>query len=400
MPENIKIPEINIGVFGHVDHGKTSLVYCLTGKRTDVHSEERKRGITIRLGYADATFYKCLKCEYPYSATENCQKCLSKCEPVRTVSFVDAPGHETLMATVLSGTALIDGALLLIAANEGIKEQTREHLLALSVAGVKNIIVIQNKIDLVTEDEAKKNYEQIMQFVKGTVAEHSPIIPVSAQQNVNIDVVIQAIQEFIPTPVRNRDVEPKFLIARSFDINKPGVKPKDLKGGVIGGSLIQGVLRKGQEIEIKPGVFLNGKWQTIKTKIVEINQSVQEIEECSPGGLVALRTELDPCLTKSDSLAGSIAGLAGTLPNIKEDIQLKFHLLAEIVEKGKESIRLNDNLMITHYVARTVGVIASIHKDILTIKLKIPICAAKDDKIVLSKQIKGVWHLIGWGEAI
>ena len=114
------VPEVSIGLVGHVDHGKTSLTEALTGKWTDTHSEEIKRGITIRLGYAEATFYRCPKCKghEQYSVTPKCQKCFSDCSPIRTVSFVDAPGHETLMATVLSGAALMDGALLLISAIE------------------------------------------------------------------------------------------------------------------------------------------------------------------------------------------------------------------------------------------------------------------------------------------
>ncbi|MDP2907080.1 MAG: GTP-binding protein, partial [Nanoarchaeota archaeon] len=149
-------PEINIGLVGHVDHGKTTLVYKLSGKWTDEHSEEIKRGITIRLGYADIIFYKCPNCKtncYVTSAT--CPTCKSKCTPLRKVSFIDAPGHETLMATMLSGAAIMDGALLLVSANEPCPQpQTKEHLMALNIIGVKNIVIIQNKIDLISEEDA------------------------------------------------------------------------------------------------------------------------------------------------------------------------------------------------------------------------------------------------------
>ena len=153
------LPEVNIGLVGHVDHGKTTLTQALTSKWTDTHSEEIKRGITIRLGYADATFYKCPKCKGSgcYGTTPKCIKCFSDCKSIRTVSFVDAPGHETLMTTVLSGASLMDGALLLISAHEPCPQpQTREHLTALDIVGIKNIVVIQNKIDLVTKEEALK----------------------------------------------------------------------------------------------------------------------------------------------------------------------------------------------------------------------------------------------------
>ncbi|HID71523.1 MAG TPA: translation initiation factor IF-2 subunit gamma, partial [Thermoplasmata archaeon] len=226
-------PEVNIGMVGHVDHGKTTLTQSLSGVWADTHSEEIKRGITIRLGYADASFYKCPKCEPPqcYSTSTKCKHCGAKTEFLRSVSFVDAPGHETLMATMISGAAIMDGAILLIAADERCPQpQTEEHLKALEIAGVKHIIVVQNKIDLVTEEEGLENYEQIKAFLKGTVAENAPVIPVSAHHDVNIVTLIEAIEKYIPTPKASSEGDPLMYIARSFDVNKPGTKIENLVG--------------------------------------------------------------------------------------------------------------------------------------------------------------------------
>src|SRR6266571_4763955 len=140
------------GVVGHVDHGKSTLTERLTGERTDRHSEEIKRGISIRLGYADMAIYKCPKDTEPaaYQNTEICKTHNVKGELQRIVSFVDSPGHETLMATMLSGAAIMDGALLVIAANEDCPQpQTKEHLMALGIIGVDKIVIVQNKIDIV-----------------------------------------------------------------------------------------------------------------------------------------------------------------------------------------------------------------------------------------------------------
>jgi translation initiation factor 2 subunit 3 len=237
------LQEINVGVVGHIDHGKTTLLSRLTGKFTDTHSEELKRGITIKLGYAELIISKDAD-EY---TTEE------RGTPQRYVSFIDAPGHEMLMATMLSGAAIIDSAILVIAANEGIKPQTKEHFMALQAKGIKNIIIVQNKIDLVTKEKALENYKIIKEFVKGTIAQDSPVIPISAQQNVNIDKLLQCLSE-LPVPQRDASKNPVFLIARSFDINKPGTKIKDLNGGILGGILKQGKLKVGEEIEIKPGL--------------------------------------------------------------------------------------------------------------------------------------------------
>ena len=149
-------PEVNIGMVGHVDHGKTTLVKALSGIWTDQHSEEVKRGISIRLGYADATFRKCPSCPEPdaYTVEEKCPHCGTETEFLRTVSFVDSPGHETLMATMLCGAAIMDGAVLVISANEPCPQpQSKEHLMALNITGIDKIVIVQNKIDLMTREQ-------------------------------------------------------------------------------------------------------------------------------------------------------------------------------------------------------------------------------------------------------
>ncbi len=117
-------PCVNIGTSGHVDHGKTTLVEAITGVWTSAHSEELRRGITIKIGYADAAFYKCDHCPPPvcYSSQPKCTNCGGDSKLLRVVSFVDSPGHESLMANMLSGAALMDGAILVMAANEKVPQ--------------------------------------------------------------------------------------------------------------------------------------------------------------------------------------------------------------------------------------------------------------------------------------
>src|SRR5438046_5333690 len=176
-----------------------------------------------------------------------------KGELQRIVSYAASPGHETLMATMLSGAATMDGALLVIAANEDVPQpQTKEHLMGLGIIGVNKIVIVQNKIDIVDPKQAEENYKQILAFVKGTVAEGAPIVPVSAHHDVNLDVLLMMIQKVIPTKPHDETRPARMYVARSFDVNQPGISPEKIVGGVMGGSLIQGRTKVGEEIEISP----------------------------------------------------------------------------------------------------------------------------------------------------
>lgn len=400
--------EINIGLVGHVDHGKTTLTKALSGIWTDTHSEEAKRGISIRLGYADITFRTCPECPAPqcYTTKETCEHCGSKTEILRKVSFVDSPGHETLMATMLSGAAIMDGAILVIGANEPCPQpQTKEHLMALDVIGVKNVIVVQNKVDTVPKEKAIENYYEIKEFVKGTCADGVPIIPISAQQGANIDVLIETIQKNMKTPRRSLRKNPKLYVARSFDINKPGTHPKKINGGIIGGSLIQGKLKLGDEIEIKPGIQVKNKgkteWKSLTSTITGLEAANNFVDEVGPGGLIGVALLLDPSLTKSDSLSGSIAGKPGTLPPTIQEFTMETHLLDRVVgtknETDVEPIHSSENLMINIGTTTTVGLVSSVRGDEVDVKLRLPVCAEDGQRVALSRRVGARWRLIGYG---
>jgi translation initiation factor 2 subunit 3 len=401
-------PEINIGLVGHVDHGKTTLTKALSGVWTDRHSEEIKRGISIRLGYADTAIYKCSNCAEPecYTVDKTCPNCGGSAEFLRAISFVDSPGHETLMATMLSGAALMNAAFLLIAANEPCPQpQTKEHLMGLEISGVKNIIIIQNKIDLVSDQEAHDNYNQIKDFVKGTCAENSPIVPISAHHQTNIDVLIMMMQKYMETPKSDDALPPRLYIARSFDVNKPGIDPEDLVGGIIGGSLIQGKLQKGEDIEIRPGrrVDEHGKvkFEETTSKITNLIAGSKEYNELKPGGLIAIGTNLDPALTKSDSMIGKLAGKPGSLPDILFNFSLEVNLFDSVVgilrDIKVEDIKTSEPLMINAGSATTVGFVTSARKDLVDLSLKIPICADPGSRVAISRKVESRWRLIGYG---
>lgn len=401
-------PEINIGVVGHVDHGKSTLTERLTGERTDRHSEEIKRGISIRLGYADMAIYKCPKDDGPsaYQNTEVCKAHNAKGELQRIVSFVDSPGHETLMATMLSGAAIMDGALLVIAANEDCPQpQTKEHLMALGIIGVDKIVIVQNKIDIVDPKQAEENYKQILAFVKGTVAEGAPIVPVSAHHEVNLDVLLMMIQKVIPTRPKEESKSPRMYVARSFDVNQPGIGPEKIVGGVLGGSVIRGRLKVGEEIEISPGIGVTvgnrTEWKNLTTAIRSLYSGGASRKEVRPGGLIAVGTNLDPALTKSDGLVGRVVGPPGSLPEVLQRMAVEVNLLERVVGLAEdlkvEGVKTLEPLMVSVGTATTVGVVTSARENLAEMNLKIPVVAEPGQRVAVSRRIGGKWRLIGHG---
>jgi len=392
-----------------VDHGKTTLVESITGVWAARHSEELRRGITIKLGYADAPIYKCPKCDLPkcYSTKPKCLHCGSPAKFMRAVSFVDAPGHEALMATMLSGAAVMDGAILVIAADEPCPQpQTREHLAAIRVAGVENLVIAQNKIDIVEEEEVLQNYEEIVDFVKGSVAQDAPIIPISAQHSVNIDAVVQALEEYIPTPQRDPAKPPRMNVVRSFDINKPGTPAEKLSGGVLGGTIFQGEFKLKDEIEIRPGIRFeeHGKtaYQPLFTKIVSLHAGGRKVEEAKCGGLVGVGTLLDPSLTKADGLTGNLVGRPETLPSTLSELALDTHLFERAVGTKEllevDKVRMNERLLLDVGTAITAGTVTSAKDDHVTLQLARPVCAEKGFRSAISRKLAGRWRLIGYGE--
>jgi translation initiation factor 2 subunit 3 len=278
--------------------------------------------------------------------------------------------------------------------------------MALDIIGIENIVIAQNKIDLVDEEQARENYEQIQEFVEGTVAEGAPVVPISAQQGVNMDLLIQTIEEEIPTPERDPDADAEMLVARSFDINRPGTTWNSLTGGVLGGSLTQGKLTTDETIELRPGreVEEGGQieWQPVETEIRSLQAGGETVEEATPGGLLGVGTGLDPAITKGDALAGQVAGPPGTLPPVHDDFTMEVNLLDRVVGTGEDGsevdeISTGEPLMLTVGTATTVGSVTSARGDECDVQLKRPVCARPGVKIAINRRVGARWRLIGYG---
>lgn len=420
---------MNIGTIGHVAHGKTTLVRAISGVQTTKHKIEKERNITYNLGYANAKLFKCPKCPPPEcyksygSEMEDqpkCETCGETLELIRHVSFVDCPGHDILMATMLNGAAVMDAALLLIAANEPCPQpQTSEHLAAVENMDLKNIIIIQNKIDIVMRDGSEKSqFNQIKRFVQGTNASTSPIIPISAQLKYNIDVVIHYLCK-LPIPKRDFVSPPRFIVVRSFDVNYPGEESQNLKGGVAGGTLMRGILRLGETVEIRPGIVLknnqNGgtKVTPIITKICSLQAEKNNLIYAVPGGLIGIGLKIDPFLTRGNRLVGRILGHPGKLPDIFVKIEVKCYLLRRLLgvrqKQGNKSmehvgeIKKQEILLVnvgSTAVGAKVTAFSGINGDEISFDLMNPVCCEIGEKIAISRKIEKSWRLIGWGEVL
>jgi translation initiation factor 2 subunit 3 len=414
---------INIGTIGHVAHGKSTVVKAISGVQTVRFKNELIRNITIKLGYANAKIYKCDSQDCPRPTCFKSFKSEKEVDPpceregctgtyrlIRHVSFVDCPGHDILMSTMLSGAAVMDAALLLVAGNEPCPQpQTAEHLAAIEIMKLDKIIILQNKVDLMREEAAQQHYTSILKFIRGTVADKSPVIPVSAQLKFNIDAVLDSIVHTIPIPVRNFSQDPLMIIIRSFDVNKPGAGVDELKGGVAGGSILHGVLKLGDEIEIRPGVVTrdgdgNLKCTPIFSRIVTLNSEANDLKYAVPGGLIGVGTRIDPTLCRADRLVGHVLGLKGRLPDVYFEIEVNFYLLRRLLgvrtSDGKqakvEKLSKNEVIMVNIGSTSTGAKVSAIKNDAAKLVLTSPACTNIGEKVALSRRIEKHWRLIGW----
>lgn len=218
----------------------------------------------------------------------------------------------------------------------------------------------RNKVDLIREAQADEHHQQILDFVRGelarlspssaawthaltqhpchagTVADNAPIVPISAQLRYNVDAVIENICKRIPVPVRDFSSPARLIIIRSFDVNKPGFEVDDLKGGVAGGSILTGVLRLGQEIELRPGLVTKDNegrttCKPIYSRIVSLFAEKNQLEFAVPGGLIGVGTKIDPQLCRADRLVGQVLGAVGTLPSIYLELEVNYFLLRRLL---------------------------------------------------------------------
>jgi translation initiation factor 2 subunit 3 len=413
-----------VGTIGHVAHGKSTVVKAISGVQTVRFKNELERNITIKLGYANAKIYKGDKTDSGgghYTSRGSSHPDVFEDAGItyrlrRHISFVDCPGHDILMATMLNGAAVMDAALLLVAGNETCPQpQTSEHLAAVEIMRLQHILILQNKVDLVKPDAALAQQEQIRKFVAGTVADSAPIVPISAVLKYNIDAVCEYLCRKIPLPIRDFTSVPRLIVIRSFDVNRPGADVQHLQGGVAGGSILQGVLRVGDEVEVRPGIVTKSEkdGQTVMvcapiySKISTLYAESNDLQFAVPGGLIGVGTRIDPTLTRADRLVGQVLGKRGQLPDVFSEIEISYYLLRRLLgvktsDGGKQAkvqkLAKAEILMVNIGSTATGGKVVAVKGDLAKIALTQPVCTEEGEKIALSRRVDKHWRLIGWGQ--
>uniref|UniRef100_A0A6C0CKD4 protein-synthesizing GTPase n=1 Tax=viral metagenome TaxID=1070528 RepID=A0A6C0CKD4_9ZZZZ len=406
-------PTVNIGTIGSVSHGKSTLVYDITATKTQKHKKEKERNITINLGYANAKIYRCPDTGLLMSTPSSTAKCFhpdtgQEMELIKHISFVDCPGHESYMSAMINGTSVMDAAILVIAANQPVPQpQTYDHLLAISNTDVDNILILQNKLDLISEEACAINKQQIDEFIVGSNAEKSQIIPTSVQLKYNLDEILEYISYNIPSKIENLDVNQpgQMNIIRSFDINKPGGAIDTLKGGVVGGSISKGIFSIGDVVEIRPGVISQDcKTVTpIITRVVSLFSDKTPLEFAVPGGLIAMGLDMDASLTTSNRLVGHTIGHIGTLPKVSNTIKLRYNRFKRLDAAKPKKFKTGDNIIIilnSMSIASTILSTSSgsdTEGKVLEIQLQTPTCITPEDRLVIFQKIDTKWKLSACG---
>ena len=382
-------PIINIGCLGSVSDGKSTLIRTLTGIKTQKHSSEKIRNITIKQGYGNMKIWE-------DKTTTTSDITHDDLKLINHISFVDCPGHQDYIQTMLASISIMDGAIVVIATDQPLsnKPQLLQHLEAAMIGKIKNIIICLNKIDLVTRTVLMTRKNELDLLLEKYQLKPFAIIPTSFNKNIGVNYLIDAIIKlFNPEQyIERSNSDVLFRISRTFDINKPGTDWDKVIGGVLGGSLVTGKLKVGDKIEIRPGMVWkeNNKliYQPITTIITSIKTDTNELQECIPGGLIGLGTDLDPYYCKNDMLLGNIA--------IKQDNKndsLKIYTNINIsYSKWKPTI---NELLVLQIGTRVVdSKVIEIKDNIINVELSKPVCIPEGQHIIICKKINNILKII------
>ena len=400
-----KQPLFNVGMLGSVADGKSTCVRVLTGIKTQRHSNEKNRNITIKPGYANMKIWSK---DSNLKSTDSKPSSLSnddgeEMDLVHHISFIDCPGHQELILTMLGSIRLMKGVIVIVSASEEIskKPQLIQHLAAIKLAGIKKVIVCLNKLDLIDKSLAISRHKDLIEMLKKFEIEPCSIIPTSFNKNVGIDWLLNDIIKYFQLNDETDDSDSEFLATRSFDINKAGMDFSALNGGVIGGSLVSGTLKVDDVIEVRPGIcgkLPNGKLvsKPIRTPVLSIQTDQEKLSDIQPGGLMGIGTTIDPFYCKDDLLAGNRIGLVGTLPPVYDSVELKYKIIEDF--GGNWNPKMGDIVSLQFGTLSITSNIIKTSKKTLTFNLSKPACVEDSTVIFISKKEDGIMKIVALGE--
>lgn len=401
-------PISNIGSIGHVAHGKTTLVRSITGIRTQKHSDEQERNITINIGYANTKIFMDRLGNF-HTAPSKKDKVMdgegNEMKLVGHISFVDVPGHEAFMSNMISGSAVMNACILVIASNENIPQpQTYEHFEAIKNTDISKFIILQNKVDLIDEANNENVIKNIKSFVKDTIAENAPIIPSSIQNNINREEILNHIISLstngnIEDLNKKVNLDTHMIVIRSFDINRQNTDYETLSGGVVGGSLLTGNLKIGDYVEMRPGFIIGNKYRSIYGQVKSLQSDNKKLEYALPGGLIGVCLNIDPSIAKNNGMVGQILGHVGKLPDVYSEITINFSEINRH-DNFNSKFKVNEEVMLSINSMNIKGIIKLNKKRFLTLKLSKPVCIFENQKIAIFKCNSVKWVLYAKGEFI
>ncbi|MGA9237100.1 MAG: selenocysteine-specific translation elongation factor [Desulfobacterales bacterium] len=337
--------QIILGTAGHIDHGKTSLIKAITGTDTDRLKEEKERGITIELGFASL--------DLPNG---------------QHVGIVDVPGHEKFVKNMVAGATGIDIVVMVIAADEGVMPQTREHMEICTLLGIKHGFVALTKIDMVDEEWLELAMEDVRDFTASTFLENTPIVPVSAVKEQGLQEFSRVL-EIICNQIPERSMSSLFRLPVDRVFTMKGF------GTVITGSLISGRVQVGDTVMIYPSMI------TSKVRGIQVHN--QGVNMAEAGQRTAINFQ---GLEKAAINRGEMLALPGTLkPSFMVDLQLQYLASNKKPIKNRTRVRFHTgtseilgNLVLLDREELPPG-----EKAAVQLRLDEPVCLVKDDRFVI-----------------
>lgn len=394
---NLSKPTKNIALLGSVSDGKSTCVRQLTGIKTQRHSSEQQRNITIKPGYANMKIWKNNNDEF---ISTNSETILDDHELIDYVSFIDCPGHNDLILTALGSIKLIDAVIVVVSAAETLnrKPQLKQHLAAIKLANEQYekeipIIICFNKLDLINKETAMDRYYDLLDMLDEYDIEPKTIIPTCFNRNIGINYLLEEIVNHFVDIDNNTNDNDRFLIIRSFDINKKGTDYSQLNGGVLGGSLLDGHLSVGDQIEIRPGIIGKGTVTPIITNILSLKTDKIELNEITKGGLIGIGTDIDPFYCADDKLAGNVVGLVGTLPSVYSSVKIDFTKITDFDFDWTPNT--NDEV----FLQIETNSIPAIHRNDFVFQLRKPACIDDNALIIVCVKHNGI-KIAGFGKLI